>query len=293
MTSHIVPETSPNRTPRIALMGEFSAGKSTLANLLLGQDSSPVQVTATQLPPVWYRAGAPQAQRITAEGDAMPLPLDDWRGVRPGDTRMISVTLEADLLHACELIDMPGTSDPNMVPDFWQEYLPQVDLVIWCTPANQAWRQSEAALWEQVPPQLWTKSLLLITRWDKLQTERDRARVLARVKAEAGPLFREVLPIALTQALAARDDDAALADSGAAALVQFLCHALDGLEAPPPAPRPAASRPPEPAALRPPEPVAAPAALPAPAARPGKIVPRRITRARPDGETARAEARPH
>lgn len=282
MTHDTDPGTSPNRTPRIALMGEFSAGKSTLANLLLGQDSSPVQVTATQLPPVWYRMGAPQAQRLTAEGEALPLALDDWRGVRPGDTRMISVTLEADLLHACELIDMPGTSDPNMVPDFWQEYLPQVDLVIWCTPANQAWRQSEAALWEQVPPHLWTKSLLLITRWDKLQTERDRARVLARVKAEAGPLFREVLPIALTHALAARDDDTALAASGAAALVRFLCHALDGLETPPPAPRPAAPPPPE-----------ATTAAPAPAACPGKIVPRRITRARPDGTASRAEARPH
>ena len=46
------------------LYGLSGSGKSTLANLLLGQNSSPVQVTATQLPPVWYQLGTPGAQRI-------------------------------------------------------------------------------------------------------------------------------------------------------------------------------------------------------------------------------------
>lgn len=280
------------RKPRLALMGEFSAGKSTLANLLLGQESSPVQVTATQVPPVWYRQGDPSAQRIAKDGSAEPLPMADWSGCRPEDTQMISVTLEADFLHACDLIDMPGTSDPNMVPDFWEAFLPQVDLVIWCTPASQAWRQSEAALWEQVPPRLWTKSLLLVTRMDKMQTERDRARVLARVQNEAGALFRDVLPIALPPALAGRDDDAILEATGAAALVRFLCDALEGLDTAgtAPAPRNAPDR-------------ATAADTPAPAAagtkrtepgRPtpkaGKIVPRRIARAK--SRSSRPEARP-
>lgn len=287
MTTDASPDPE-NRKPRLALMGEFSAGKSTLANLLLGQESSPVQVTATQLPPVWYRLGAPSAQRIGKDGAAEPLPVDDWSAVGPEDTRMISVALEADFLHACDLIDMPGTSDPNMVPDFWEAFLPQVDLVIWCTPANQAWRQSEAALWEQVPPQLWTKSLLLVTRIDKMQTERDRARVLARVQNEAGALFRDVLPIALPAALAGREDDAVLEATGAAALVRFLCTALDGLEttAAPAFPADATETPQSlPSAQR--------AAAPAPAApRPGKIVPRRIARTKPASARPRPEARP-
>ena len=45
--------TESKRKPRVALMGEFSAGKSTLTNVLLGQKSIPVRVTATSLPPVW------------------------------------------------------------------------------------------------------------------------------------------------------------------------------------------------------------------------------------------------
>ena len=36
--------------PRIALMGEFSSGKSTLLNLLIGEALLPTKVTATELP---------------------------------------------------------------------------------------------------------------------------------------------------------------------------------------------------------------------------------------------------
>ncbi|WP_420324778.1 hypothetical protein [Mameliella sp.] len=273
------------RKPRVALMGEFSAGKSTLANLLLGQDSSPVQVTATQLPPVWYQLGTPGARRIGQDGSATPLPADDWSAVSPEDTRMIQAQLDADILQACDLIDLPGTSDPNMAPDFWDAFLPKVDLAIWCTPANQAWRQSEAALWEQVPPQLWTKSLLLITRIDKMQAERDRARVFARVRAEAGALFRDVLPISLTGALAGRDNDDVLEATGAAALVRFLCHALEGLEPPAPVETPRATAPTPPASR------SRPAAPSAGSGTEPRIVPRRITRSKSQGARSRPEHR--
>ena len=218
------------KKPVIALMGEFSAGKSTLANLLLDQDASPVQVTATQLPPVWYSQGLPKAERVCQSGMREPLPLKDWSQVQPDNTEMVSVTSEADFLDACDLIDMPGTSDPNMAPDIWERFLPKVDCVIWCTPANQAWRQSETALWEMVPPKLWNNSLLLLTRMDKMLTDRDRSRVLLRVRREAGSLFRDVLPIALRDAIAAWDDEEAMQKSGATSLLDRIGDVLESLD---------------------------------------------------------------
>ncbi|MEP6068301.1 MAG: hypothetical protein ABJ246_20875 [Paracoccaceae bacterium] len=218
------------KKPVIALMGEFSAGKSTLANLLLEQNASPVQVTATQLPPVWYSQGLPNAERVCQSGMHEPLPLKDWSQVQPENTEMVSVTSEADFLGACDLIDMPGTSDPNMAPDIWERFLPKVDCVIWCTPANQAWRQSEAALWEMVPPKLWDNSLLLLTRMDKMLTDRDRSRVLLRVRREADSLFRDVLPIALQDAIAACDDQDALQKTGATPLLNRIGDVLESLD---------------------------------------------------------------
>lgn len=267
-------DTATQRRARIALMGEFSAGKSTLANLLLGRESSPVQVTATQLPPVWYKLGDDRAQRITATGEREPLPMDDWSSADPGNTQLITVRLQADFLHACDLIDMPGTSDPCMVPDFWTHMLPLVDLVIWCTPASQAWRQSEAALWDQVPQELWARSLLLITRIDKMQSDRDRMRVIQRVRGEAGGQFGAVLPIALPAAIAGREDEAELETSGAAALVRFLETTLDGLDLPP---RPDFT-PDIPLSQETDTPTPLRAETPRSSAGQGKVIPRRIIR---------------
>ena len=49
-------------------MGEFSAGKSTLANILMREALSPVQITATQRPPIWYAHGDGPPVRIDMDG---------------------------------------------------------------------------------------------------------------------------------------------------------------------------------------------------------------------------------
>ncbi len=221
-----VREAPQERIPRIALMGEFSAGKSTLANLLLGQEVSPVQVTATQMPPVWYALGRPAARVIDGEGRESPISLDDLAAYTPTGTTAVRVFMEAEVLEFCDLIDMPGTSDPNMAQELWQDMLSEVDGVVWCTTATQAWRQSEAAIWEQMPPDLQARSLLLVTRMDKILTERDRARVVGRVEREAGALFRGVFPISLAEALAAREDEEVLRASGTEAFVDALIDLL-------------------------------------------------------------------
>ncbi|MEM8591398.1 MAG: dynamin family protein [Pseudomonadota bacterium] len=213
--------------PRIALMGEFSAGKSTLANLLLEQEHSPVQVTATHLPPVWYSHGDAPAHQVTMSGARVPVQKSSWREVSLSEAQLIEVQLESDILEALDLIDLPGTCDPNLPAQYWETLINQVDLVIWCTPAHQAWRQSEAALWETVPDELKKRSLLLITRFDKIRSEQDKDRILQRAKYEAGHLFAQVIAASLTDALAAPEDEAVLEKCGAAEMVRFLIQMID------------------------------------------------------------------
>ncbi|MGV6847875.1 MAG: dynamin family protein [Marinibacterium sp.] len=222
-------ETRSARKPRLMLMGEFSAGKSTLANLLLGSSMSQVRVTATQMPPIWYCHGAPGAVHVDADGHETRIGIEDLSLAEPGDTRFITVRLPAEVLEFCDLIDMPGTSDPNMNHNLWEDLVSRADGAIWCTPSTQAWRQSEAAIWEQMPPAFHSDSLLLITRMDKLLTDRDRDRVTARVRREVDGAFRQVLPISLTQALAAGEDDAALDLCGATDFVDHLIALVEGL----------------------------------------------------------------
>lgn len=183
--------------PRVLLLGEFSAGKSTLANILLGSAQSPVRVTATQMPPIWYVAGTGDPIRVTSDGEHIPIDMADITRVPLEGTGSIRVPLGAPILEQIDLIDMPGSSDPNMSPDIWNDLLPMADLVLWCTPATQAWRQSEAALWETVETRVQIRSLLLLTRIDKVANATDLDRLKSRVKQETAGLFRAILPVSL------------------------------------------------------------------------------------------------
>ena len=229
-------ETSPecsavnkSRKPVLAVMGEFSVGKSTLTNLLLGSEPLPVKVTATQLPPVWISYGDQEPFREDLEGNIHPVDLGKIDEIPLEQTSVIRLFLKADILEMCDFIDMPGISDPNMSSDIWQRVIHHADGVLWCTHATQAWRQSEAAVWKAMSPDLFSKSYLLITRIDKLLTLKDRSRVEKRVRRETQGLFAEVFPISLTQAVAATDDREQWEQSGAEAFSQSLIDLLHKL----------------------------------------------------------------
>jgi hypothetical protein len=210
----------PRTKPRLILMGEFSSGKSTLTNILLGTATLPTQVTATRLPPVHISYGEPGAFAVTRAGARIAVDLADLAAITPEAVRALHLTLHADTLELCDLVDMPGISDPNMPTDTWDALATGRDHVIWCTHATQAWRQSEAAAWDRMRPATSGQNLLLITQFDKLRTPRDRARVLDRVTAETAGKFEAVFPVSLLDALAAGDNFDAWQNSGAHALMQ-------------------------------------------------------------------------
>ncbi|WP_296422860.1 dynamin family protein [Yoonia sp.] len=219
------------RKPRIALMGEFSAGKSTLSNLLLGARPLPEKVTATRLSPVWMSYGNGAPYRVDVDGTTEPVSLDRLEDIPVEQTRVIRLFLECDILDVCDLIDFPGISDPNMSSDVWERVLAEVDAVIWCTHATQAWRQSEAAVWDAMPDAVRENSILLITRFDKLTTDNDRRRVFKRVRRETEGLFGGTFPIALLQALRAGDDGEKWDASGAGPFVNHLIDMIQTVSA--------------------------------------------------------------
>lgn len=221
-------ETSPGSAsdtlvkPRVALMGEFSAGKSTLLNLFLGCDPMPVRVTATRVPPIWVTYGSESAVRVCDDGTEEALAVESIPNVPVEGTRMVRLCVDADILRLCDLIDIPGISDPNMRHEEWADLMCDLDLVIWCTHATQAWRQSEAALWEEIAKSVEGPNYLAVTQFDKLKTDRDRARVLSRLDAETDGVFRAIFPIATLEAINAGVDEEAWKRSGGAAFVEEL-----------------------------------------------------------------------
>ena len=222
MTDHT---SEPTRKPRVALMGEFSAGKSTLSNLLLDGTPFPVRVTATRLPPVWTSYGESGAVAVGYDDEETPIAPEEIADVSLDETRLIRLQKKADILELCDLVDMPGISDPNMPAHVWMSVLEQVDCVIWCTHATQAWRQSEAAIWERAMAATNGNNILLVTQIDKLRNDRDRGRVVQRVRRETEGLFQQVFAVSILQAMKAEDEDA-LRQSGVAAFLEHLVEML-------------------------------------------------------------------
>lgn len=227
-------ENTEDRKPRLVLMGEFSAGKSTLSNILLGSQPLPMRVTATRLPPVHIRLGEPAAFAIDLEDNKSPVELDDLEAVVLEETKHIELHMQADALRRYDLVDMPGISDPNMPQRFWEDVVGPNDHVIWCTHATQAWRQSEAAIWNILRPNTSGTNLLLITQFDKLQNERDKRRVVKRIEHETKGQFTSIYPVSLLSALNAGDNPELWEDSGAAAFCAHVDRILSGDMTPPP-----------------------------------------------------------
>lgn len=218
--------------PRLVLMGEFSAGKSTLSNIILDSQPLPMKVTATRLPPVQISYGPPAAFAVAMDGTKSPIALDSLETVCMEETALIEVHVEAEALKLCDLLDMPGISDPNMPQEMWEDVITPRDHVIWCTHATQAWRQSEAAIWNILRPQSSGTNLLLITQFDKLQNDRDRMRVRKRVEKETEGLFDAVYPVSLLTALNAGEDESVWEESGVAAFSEHVIRLLSGDIAP-------------------------------------------------------------
>lgn len=218
------------RLPRIALMGEFSAGKSTLANLMIGTNPLPVQVVATQLPPVIISYGTGPSVIVDLSGGETPCNLEALQEVDPQHVAFIRFFCEEKILTRCDLIDMPGISDPNMCSSVWERVLPLADGVIWCTPATQAWRQSEAAVWDSIDDAIRQNSMLVVTRADMLQTEMDRMKVMKRVRAETGTLFAKTVMMSLTKARDGADDGELWAQSGADDFVEKFLRIVDAIK---------------------------------------------------------------
>lgn len=206
----------PGRRARVVILGEFSAGKSTLINLFTGGENLRTQVTATQMPPVWISHGTGDPVRVDLAGNEHPVDPRDPESISVTDTLYVRTFMQAPLLEVFDLIDTPGNSDPNIPSVAWERAAELADIAVWCSPSTQAWRQSELSAWREVPESVRERSILLLTRADKLTTDEDRSKVLKRVKNEAGGLFTHVHMASLLELDNTRDvlaDLVALADS--------------------------------------------------------------------------------
>lgn len=194
-----------SRRPTLAMMGEFSAGKSALLNCLLDRPLLPTRATATDMPAIWISHGA--TEKVSAlgfDGHLVNLSMSQLTDGQAMQYLCIRIEIDAEVLKRVDIIDTPGISDPRMTTDIVEEVARNVDFVVWCSPMTQAWRQTERAFWKALPAQIKPASILALTRADLIASTKDIDKVIRRCKTESDGSFAAIQPVAAPLATQAR-----------------------------------------------------------------------------------------
>ena len=215
-----------NTPVRFIVTGEFSSGKSTLTNLLVGEGLIPTSVLASELPPLLFRFGnkAQIAAGWWAKTTLKAFGSVDFDAAMALDPDYIVVTSPNPFLRDINVFDTPGTGDPLSDDKKMQHLTRSAEALIWCTNAVQAWRESERHMWSSLPAINRKHSILAITHADLPAVKRNLDRVLTRVEKEAGDCFQAIVPVAAPTAMHAApggkiQDAIAWKESGGEALV--------------------------------------------------------------------------
>lgn len=179
-------ETRLARPLRIAILGEFNTGKSTLANVLARIDSLPTAVvSATRYPTLLMYSRVPEVRALHFDGRREVLRSDT--PIQSRSIARLEVGLPSDWLETVELLDLPGLGDPSFGTSSLDLADNGVDALIWCTACTQAWKESERVAWDRLSARLRNRTLLVATHADLVRSPQDLEKLVLRLRTIAEP----------------------------------------------------------------------------------------------------------
>lgn len=183
------------RRARIVVVGEFNSGKTTVVNALVGAPVlTPSCIAHTaHLTAVGY-AAKPSLTAEAANRRRTPVAGDRLDDLVRDDIRRLHVGAPLECLKMFRVVDTPGLGFADSESDRRSlQACRGADIVIWCTPAMQAWKASEEKAWLALPKTVRARGVLAVTFADEIATQSDLERLKERLRAEAGPYFRKVV----------------------------------------------------------------------------------------------------
>jgi hypothetical protein len=153
---------------------------------------------------------------VRREGRADPRRIGLLPGAPPppahSAAKFIDITLPREFLRRVELLESRLYPEEAEKKPLGAALRP-MDLAIWCTLATQAWKETERQAWRRMPASLARNAVLVVTYKDALHKARDEEKLIARLRREAGPLFKDILLLSPRQALDAMSPLGEIADT--------------------------------------------------------------------------------
>jgi small GTP-binding protein len=181
------------RPIRVAIVGEFNAGKSTFINALIGADVAPTGVLPTTATLHHLRYATDPIARIhlraSTRDPQQPLerivPVPELRATllstSPGSVARVEILLPIASLTRVEVIDTPGFNAPDAShAEAAREAFEEADAVLWLLDAAQAMKKTERDVLEQVKAAR-LPIQMLVNKADRLKPD-DLEKVMAMVR---------------------------------------------------------------------------------------------------------------
>jgi hypothetical protein len=182
---------------RVAVIGEFNSGKTSLVNALLGAPVLPTSFTRhTAYPTVVRYAAKRRLCAEIAQRRRVPIAWDELDGLPLRHIRRLHVGVPLDRLRTLRVVDTPGLAlCDEKLEARTRQICRYADTIVWCTPAMQAWKASELQAWLALPKSLRRRGVLAITFMDVLRSPGDAGRLMARLNADAAPFFSRIVTV--------------------------------------------------------------------------------------------------
>ncbi|WP_333714179.1 hypothetical protein [Yoonia sp.] len=212
---------------RLCLLGLPESGKSTILNLLIGQELMQIGVRMPTCQVVYGRV--PQAVCTLSDGSRVAFDTIDLDQIAAQSPAFVEIRLPLPALKKISVLEVVAPTDPVALHRASQWASKRCDIAIWCT---ADYSQDEQRVWSQMPDALKDHALLMITRYDLLQQQGLFEEVSAAVHTAAAGEFNKIIPIATRAAIAARDangsvDKEAFRRSGGMALISAVLKQVD------------------------------------------------------------------
>ncbi len=194
---------------RVALLGEFSAGKSTFLNALIGATVSPMGVLPTTAHVHWLRHGERGARVVDGRGSAVVCTIDSAPSVveraRASDAGVeyVEVTWPAPRLARLELIDTPGFNAGDASHErAVRSAFAMADVALWLFDARQAGKSSELGPLEEARA-AGLPALGVLNKIDQARPD-ELAKLVASVREGFSSLAPLVMSVSAKEALSAQ-----------------------------------------------------------------------------------------